>query len=108
MANPKTTAARRRSTDISVADVKKHLSECLARVAFGGEILVITRRGRPMARLVQAGTADANDPPAGIQGWLEDDDPFFDIVDEIVARRATRLPRALAGKTSGNRRRAGA
>lgn len=35
---------------ISAADTKAHLSELLARVE-GGEEVVITRRGKPVARL---------------------------------------------------------
>jgi len=35
---------------INVADAKAHLSEILTRVEGGGEV-VITRRGRPVARL---------------------------------------------------------
>lgn len=36
---------------LSVAQAKAHLSEALARVEAGDE-LIITRRGRPVARLV--------------------------------------------------------
>lgn len=35
---------------ISVADTKAHLSELLARIE-GGEEIMITRRGKPVARL---------------------------------------------------------
>lgn len=35
---------------ISIADTKAHLSELLARIE-GGEEIVITRRGKPIARL---------------------------------------------------------
>jgi prevent-host-death family protein len=35
---------------ISVADAKAHLSDILSRIEQGGE-MVITRRGRPIARL---------------------------------------------------------
>ena len=35
----------------TIADTKSHLSALLAEIAAGGEI-VITRRGRPVARLV--------------------------------------------------------
>ena len=37
-------------TTCTVAEAKAHLSELLARVE-GGEALVITRRGRPVAQL---------------------------------------------------------
>ena len=41
---------------ISVAETKSHLSELLNRVARGEEI-VITRRGRPVARLMPVSSA---------------------------------------------------
>lgn len=83
---------------VSVAEAKKHLSDLLGRVAYGGETVVITRRGRPMARLVPTGPRDAAEGLAGVRGWLDDDDPFFDRVDEAVAARARHRPRALARK----------
>ncbi len=42
----------------NVADAKTHLSEILDRVAEGEEIL-LTRRGRPIARVVPAAPATA-------------------------------------------------
>ena len=44
----------RRATaeSVNVAEAKKRLSDLLGRVAYGGETVLITRRGRPMARLV--------------------------------------------------------
>ena len=83
---------RRGARSVSVAEAKRRLSDLLGRVAYGGETVVITRRGRPMAKLV---------PPAGVEseglaavrGWLEDDDPLFASVDAIVAARARHRPR---------------
>lgn len=37
---------------ISVAEAKKHFSDLLGRVAYGKEQIIITKRGKPMARLV--------------------------------------------------------
>jgi len=37
---------------LNVAEAKKQFSDLLGRVAFGGETVVITRRGKPMAKLV--------------------------------------------------------
>lgn len=49
----------------NVAQAKTHLSEILARVAEGEEIL-LTRRGKPVARLVPAHVAAPNILGAGI------------------------------------------
>ena len=37
---------------INIADAKKHFSELIGRVAYAKEQLLITKRGKPMARLV--------------------------------------------------------
>ena len=39
-------------TSLNVAEAKKRFSDLLGRVAFGGETILITRRGKPMAKLV--------------------------------------------------------
>jgi len=44
-------------TNISVTEAKKRLSELIARVEAGAEITV-TRRGKPVARLVAVAAAD--------------------------------------------------
>jgi prevent-host-death family protein len=79
---------------VSVAEAKKHLSELLGRVAYGGERIIISKRGKPMAVLIPAGEASAEEHLSRVEGWLEPDDPFFETVDQIVHDRATHLPRA--------------
>jgi prevent-host-death family protein len=79
--------------DVSVAEAKKHFSELLGRVAYAGERIVISKRGRPMAILVPPVQAKAERSLSGIEGWLEEGDPFFEIMDQIVRRRAKHLPR---------------
>ena len=88
---------------VNVAEAKKRLSDLLGRVAYGGESVLITRRGRPMARLVPAGPPEAGEGLAGVRGWLADEDPFFDRVDEAVAARARHRPRAYARARRGPR-----
>jgi prevent-host-death family protein len=79
----------------NVAEAKRRLSDLLGRVAYAGETIVITRRGRPMAKLVPALEGE----PAGLaklRGWLDEDDPFFAEIDGLVAARSHHLPRVLA------------
>jgi prevent-host-death family protein len=64
--------------DVGVAEAKKQFSTLLGRVAYGGERIVISKRGKPMAILIPA-----------------DDDPFFSIVDEVTKDRAKHKPRVL-------------
>jgi|CXWL01.1.fsa_nt_gi prevent-host-death family protein len=81
----------------NVAETKRQLSALLGRVAASGETVLITRRGKPMAKLVPVEAAPSPTYPfAGFQGWLEDDDPFFTAVNEATAARASHRPRMLA------------
>jgi len=84
-----------KTNTINVADAKRHFADLLGRVAYGGETITITRRGKPMARLVPVDADTATPHIADVQGWLEDDDPFFTTIDTIVAERETHHPRAL-------------
>lgn len=79
---------------LNVAEAKKRFSDLLGRVAYAGETIVITRRGRPMAKLVPA-TATESIEPVDLQGWLDDEDPFFAEIDAIVAARSRHVPRVL-------------
>ena len=88
---------------LNVAEAKKRFSELLGRVAFGGEVILITRRGRPMARLVPLEKDASADRPAGIRGWLDDDDPFFEEIDRIVADRISHPPRMLDAEKGDER-----
>ena len=77
---------------VNVAEAKRRFSDLLGRVAYGGETVLITRRGRPMAKLVPAGP-DRMESLAAVRGWLANDDPFFERVDSIVAARSKHRPR---------------
>ena len=73
--------------EVNVHEAKTHLSKLLARVATGEEVL-ISRAGKPMARLVPAGKAARPrrkpDRDKG-KGWIADD---FDgpLPDDLLAR----------------------
>ena len=78
---------------INVADAKKRFSELLGKVAYGKEQIVITKRGRPMARLVP--TEESETRFGNIEGWLDEDDPFFDAIGSIIKNRKEHTPRVL-------------
>ncbi len=78
----------------TVAQAKARLSELIGQVAHAGHSVLITRRGRPMAKLVPVDTP-ARRHPAKVKGWLDKDDPFFDALDGIVAERAKHKPRTI-------------
>jgi prevent-host-death family protein len=79
---------------VNVAEAKKHLSELLGRVAFGKEEILITKRGKPMARLVPAKIETRH--LAEAKGWLDEEDQFFETMDLIIRNRTTHVPRILA------------
>ena len=80
---------------ISVAEAKKHFSELIGKVAYGKEQIIITKRGRPMARLIPA---DHSERSLGdVKGWLDENDPFFDDINRIVQDRKHHMPRITKG-----------
>jgi prevent-host-death family protein len=81
---------------INVADAKKRFSELLGKVAYGKEQIIITKRGRPMARLVPAEEPEMRLGDA--EGWLDENDPFFDTIRTIIKKRKDHVPRFLEQK----------
>src|SRR5262252_4967501 len=84
-----------KTSTINVADAKRHFADLLGRVAYVGETITITRRGKPMARLVPVDAYTAAPHVADVEGWLADEDPFFTTTDAIVADRENHYPHAL-------------
>ena len=74
---------------VNVAEAKKHLPELLGRVAFGKEHILITKRGKPMARLVPR--EEEIKLLAEARGWLEKGDDFFGTMERIVQSRSQHL-----------------
>ena len=77
---------------IPAAEFKRKFSDFLGRVAFKHERFIITRRGKPVAEISPVG--DLPSHISEVKGWLDDADPFFNIVDSIVADRQKHTPRA--------------
>jgi prevent-host-death family protein len=85
---------------VSVAEAKNHLSELLGRVAYRGETVLITRRGRPMAKLVPPDVVAPGEGLGDVRGWMDDDHPFLTAIHDSVAARRRHLPRALKRRGS--------
>lgn len=66
-----------KTSHVNVAEAKRHFSDLLGRVAYGKETITITRRGKPMAKLVPISSEDKPPHLADVQGWLDEDDAFF-------------------------------
>ena len=82
---------------VNVAEAKKHLSELLGRVAYGKEQIIITKRGKPMARLVPA--EEERSHLGKVKGWLDEGDEFFHMIDLIIRNREAHTPRILSDGT---------
>jgi prevent-host-death family protein len=81
---------------ISIAEAKKTFSELLGKVAYGKKRIIITKRGKPMALLSPAEEADLT--TFQFKGWVDESDPFFSTIDQIVQERAVHGPRVLERK----------
>jgi prevent-host-death family protein len=79
--------------EMSVAEAKKHFSDLLGRVAYGGERVTILKMGKTNAVMVPPTQVPGEEHVSKIEGWLEPDDPFFKAIDQIVCDRADHLPR---------------
>ncbi len=77
---------------LSVAELKRHLSEVLGEVAHGKHTVLVTKRGRPVARLLPVDRGPSR--LSEVKGWLEDDDPFFRFVGEGLRNRRKHRPRS--------------
>jgi prevent-host-death family protein len=88
-----------------VSETRKRFSELVARVAFGGATILVTRRGRPMARLVPVEASDGVRHLADVEGWLPEGCAFLRNVEEIVAARTSRRPRVVGTPSPTRRRR---
>jgi len=83
-------------TTMTAAEAKAHFAESL-RLAESGDVVEITRYGKPVAALVGAQTLDqldrllAGEPQQGLQslvGRWDDGDEFADALDSVVAGRS--------------------
>ena len=85
-------------TRLSVAEAQQHLTDLVEKMARDGETILLVDGDRPVAKLIPAGKEERAGHLANVQGWLEDDDPFFSAIDEIVEARHDHLPRVLHEK----------
>ena len=85
-------------TRLSIAEAQQHLTDLVEKVAHEGETILLTDGDRPVAKLVPAVQEEHAGHLANVQGWLEDDDPFFSAIDDIVEGRHGHRPRVVAEK----------
>ncbi|HYZ71443.1 MAG TPA: type II toxin-antitoxin system Phd/YefM family antitoxin [Chthoniobacterales bacterium] len=73
---------------ISVAEARQNLSDVLGQVAFRHQSFIVTKKGKPVARIVPVEPSERPWPRtlADVDGWLDSDDHFFQ--DLRQARRS--------------------
>jgi prevent-host-death family protein len=69
--------------ETSITDAKAHLSS-LVEAALQGEVVILGRAGKPVARIVPFHDAKKNRNPGGLEGIIVPDD-FNDSDPEIVS-----------------------
>ncbi len=78
---------------VSIAEAKSSFSEYISRVAYAGERILITKRGKPIAGLVSYKELEKikklkkADGLKGIIGQLKEFEGFSDTLDEVYADR---------------------
>jgi antitoxin (DNA-binding transcriptional repressor) of toxin-antitoxin stability system len=82
-------------TKLNLAEVNERLDDLVDRVSETGETILFLQSGKPVAKLVPAGSEDEPSHLSDVQGWLEDSDPFFAAIDEIVEARSQHHPRVI-------------
>jgi prevent-host-death family protein len=99
------TVGRAREETITAAEAKKRILTLLRRVAFGKKTILITSRGRPMAKLIPPDAEPVEQGLGTVRGWLSDNDPFLTAVDEIVTARVRHRPRVALPRPRVSRKR---
>jgi prevent-host-death family protein len=77
-------------SELSIAEAKARFSELVNRVAYGGERIVITKRGKPIVVL----SPHSGEGIGSVKGWLDSGDPFFKDLSEFEKRRHRQTLRA--------------
>jgi prevent-host-death family protein len=83
---------------VSVSEAKARLSELLNKVIYGGDRIILTKHGKPVAEITLPREAaesgrDSDDWVWRVAGALKDDVEFGEIMDDVIASRRGRMPR---------------
>jgi len=78
---------------VSIAEAKSNFSEYISRVAFAGESILITKRGKPVAGLVSYKELEKlkkikkSDGLKSLIGKCKEFESFADVIDEVYENR---------------------
>jgi len=81
------------SKTLSAAEARQRFAEVLGKVAYASEEFIITRKGKPVARIVPYAAVAADHPRTlgDVRGWIGAEDNFFRDLASI--RKHSRKPR---------------
>lgn len=68
---------------VTASVARSHLSDLLGEVAYAKVEVLITRRGKPLAKLVPVDQREREAEATDNLVLLEDDDPFFKAMDDL-------------------------
>jgi len=77
---------------VSIADAKKHLSDILGKVAYKGERITITKRGKPIAEIVPLGEKKPRHI-VEVVGKIVAPEDFTKAIENIISQRRRLKPR---------------
>lgn len=84
-----------KKSSVSVAEAKRRFSDLLGRAAYGKEIITITRRGRPMAKIVPLEEEPRPRHIRQVVGKIVGPEEFHQAIKDIVSNRRKYKPRLL-------------
>ena len=85
---------------VSIAEVKRSFSEYVSRVAYAGESILITKRGKPVAGLVSYKELEKlkkikkSDGLKSLIGKCKESESFADVIDEVYKNREKDIRKA--------------
>lgn len=88
---------------VSAAQAKAHLSELMSQVAYGGERVIIERRGKPVAVLIgvkelerlESTPTHEDDSFLALRGAWGSDEEIDEFIEHIYHSREQDMPRPL-------------
>ncbi|MHB1346418.1 MAG: type II toxin-antitoxin system Phd/YefM family antitoxin [Candidatus Humimicrobiaceae bacterium] len=85
---------------VSIAEAKSSFSEYVSRVAYAGESILITKRGKPVAGLVSYKELEKlkkikkSDGLKSLIGKCKESESFTDVIDEVYKNREKDIMKA--------------
>ena len=83
---------------MNIAEAKKNFSDLIGRVTYRRETITISRRGKPVAKIIPFGSETAPRHLVEAVGQIAAPPDFHRTMEKIVSGRSKSKPRLLIGK----------